>query len=245
MGFFSFLYPWGVVLQVLAVVHFIRRRPENMWLWVIIFLGPVGALVYIAVEVIPDLGLLRQSFDSFGRKKRISGLEALVRANPSAGNWEELGDLYLDEKKFAKARECYNHAISPRTKHADPFYRRGIAALQLADFQAAVADLEIVTTQDPKYDSHRAAALLAHAYANDGQPGKAEALFQQATQASALSETYLNYATFLAAQNRSAEAREWAQRVLAHKATMPTYLKRRERPIFRKAKALIKKLPRD
>jgi hypothetical protein len=244
MGFLSFLFPWGVVLQVLAVVHFIRRRPETMWLWVIIFLGPVGALVYIVVEVIPDLGLLRQSFDSFGRRKRINGLEATVRANPSAGNWEELGDLYLDEKKFARARECYNNAISPRTKHADPFYRRGIAALHLADYPAAVADLEVVTAQDPRYDSHRATALLAHAYANAGQPEKAEALFDQATQASALSETYLNYATFLAAQHRPAEAREWAERVLAHKATMPTYLKRRERPLFRKAKALLKRLPK-
>jgi hypothetical protein len=244
MGFLSFLYPWGVVLQVLAVVHFIRRRPETMWLWVIIFLGPVGALVYIGVEVIPDLGLLRQSLDSFGRKKRINGLEALVRANPSAGNWEELADLYLDEKKFARARECYNHAISPRTKHADPFYRRGIAAIQLGDFPAAVADLEVVIAQDPRYDSHRATALLAHAYASAGEPGKAEALFQQATEASALSETYLNYATFLAAQSRPAEAREWAQRVLANKATMPNYLKRRERPLFRKAKALLKRLPK-
>jgi hypothetical protein len=244
MGFFSFLFPWGVVLQALAIVHFIRRRPETMWLWVIIFLGPVGALIYIVVEVVPDLGLLRQSFDAFGRRKRIKLLEALVRENPAAGNWEELGDLYLDEKKYARARECYDKAISPRTTHADPRYRRGIAAIQLGDFAAAVTDLEAVTAQDPRYDSHRAIALLAHAYANAGQPDRAHALFEQATQASALTETYLNYATFLAAQHRPAEAREWAERVLAHKATMPTYLKRRERPLFRKARGLLKRLPK-
>ena len=242
MGFFSFLYPWGVVLQALAIVHFIRRRPETMWLWAIIFLGPIGALVYIVVEVVPDLGLLRQSFDSYGRRNRIKLLEALVRENPAAGNWEELADLYLDEQKFARARECYDKAISPRTTHADPRYRRAIAAIHLGDYAAAVTDLEAVTAQDPRYDSHRAIALLAHAYANAGQPGKAGALFEQATEASALSETYLNYATFLASQDRPAEAREWAQRVLAHKATMPTYLKRRERPLFRKAKSLLKRL---
>jgi hypothetical protein len=53
----------------------------------------------------------------------------------------------------------------------------------------------------------------------------------------------LNYATFLASQNRTAEAREWAGRVLANKATMPRYLQRRERPWFRKASALLKRLP--
>jgi len=45
-----------------------------------------------------------------------------------------------------------------------------------------------------------------------------------------------------ASQNRKAEAREWAERVLARKTTMPRYLQRRERPWFRKAKALLKKL---
>ncbi|MBA2258101.1 MAG: hypothetical protein H0W18_04350, partial [Acidobacteria bacterium] len=104
---FSLLFPWGVLLQALAMVHFIRRRPDTIWLWIIIFLGPLGALVYIGMEVVPDLALLRQSFDSFGRRKRISHLEAMVLQNPSAGNYEELGDLYLEERKYARARDCY------------------------------------------------------------------------------------------------------------------------------------------
>src|ERR687892_1790752 len=112
MGFFSFLFPWGAILQVAAIVHFIRRRPDTVWLWVIIFLGPLGALVYIGLEVVPDLGLLRQSFDAFGRRKRIRQLEAVVLENPSVGNYEELADLLLDEGQFARARECYDKAIT-------------------------------------------------------------------------------------------------------------------------------------
>ena len=50
-------------------------------------------------------------------------------------------------------------------------------------------------------------------------------------------------ATFLAAQGRSEEARDWAGRVLAKKPSMPNYLRRRERPWFRKAKAVLKALP--
>lgn len=105
MGFLPF-FQWGLVLQVLAIVHFIRRRPDTFWLYVIIFLGGLGAAVYILIEVVPDLGLLRQALDSHGRKKRIRMLEALVLENPASGNYEELGDLYLDEGTFARAREC-------------------------------------------------------------------------------------------------------------------------------------------
>ena len=242
MGFFSYLFPWGIILQAIALVHFIRRRPDTIWIYIIFFLGPLGALVYIFMEVLPDLGLLRQSFDSFGRRKRIRHLEAVVLENPAAGNYEELADLLLDERKFARARECYDKAITSRGD-PDPIYRRGIAEMELGDFPAAVADLEDVTARDDKYDFNRAIALLAHAYANSGQPDKADALFRTATERSTLSETYLNYATFLASQKRNLEARDWAQRLLARKSTIPRYLQRRERPWFRKASALLKRLP--
>jgi hypothetical protein len=240
MGFFSFLFPWGVILQALAIVHFIRRRPDTIWLWVILFLGPVGALVYIAVEVLPDAALLRQSFEGFGRRKRIRTLEAVALESPTAGNYEELGDLYLDEKQYARARACYDKAISPRTDHPDPVYRRAIAAIHLGDFAAAVRDLESVTGRDPKYDFNRAVGLLAHAYAKAGQADRADATFRQAVEQSTLSETYVNYASFLASQGRTAESREWAQRVLSHAQTLPRYLQRRQRHWFRQAKAMLK-----
>jgi hypothetical protein len=244
MGIFSYLlYPWGFLLQGLAIVHFIRRRPDTYWIFVILFLGPLGAIIYLLVEAAPDLGLLRQSFKVFPRRKRIHELEAAVHDNPSAGNYEELADLYMEDGKFAHAREAFNHAISSRTDSPDPFYRRGVCSLELGDFEAAVPDLERAVAKDAGYDFHRAAALLAHAYANTGQRERAEALFREVVKISTLSETYYNYASLLAAEGRNTEARVWAQRILDKKPTMPGYLRRRERPWFRRASALLKRLP--
>jgi hypothetical protein len=236
-------YPWGIILQAVAIVHFIRRRPDFFWLWIILIGGGLGALVYIAVEVIPDAGLLRQSFKVFPRRRRIRELEALIHDNPSAGNYEELADLYLEEGKFARARQCYDKAISSRTDLLDPFYRRGIAEVEMDDFAAAVADLERVVAQDRSYDFHQAMGLLAHAYANTGHPDKSEVLFKEATKTSTSSQTYYNYARFLASQQRNSEARQWAQQILEKKRNMPGYLKRRERPWFRKASGLLRSLP--
>jgi hypothetical protein len=244
MGFIAHFWPWGIALQALALVHFLRRRPDNIWLFVIIFLGPIGAIAYIAMEVVPDLDLMRHAFDARGRRKRIAQLEALVQQNPAAGNYEELGDLLLDEGEYARARECFDKALSPRTTTPDLYYRRGIAELQMGDVAEAVRDFETVVSSDSRYDSHRAVALLAHAYAGAGQTAKADATFQQAVERSTLSETYYNYAAFLMSQQRPADARQWAEQLLAHKAAMPRYLQRRERPWFRKAKALLKRLPK-
>jgi hypothetical protein len=141
------------------------------------------------------------------------------------------------------ARAAFDKAIGARADTPDPFYRRGVCAIQLGDAAAALPDLERVVGKEPGYDFQRAAGLLAHAYARTGQKEKAEALFRQVTITSTLSETYLNFADLLLAEGRNADAREWAQKVLDKKPNMPGYLRRRERPWFRKAHELLKRLP--
>lgn len=240
MGFVALFYPWGIILQAMALLHFVRRRPDTFWLWIILMGGALGALVYIVAEVVPDASLSSGPLKALPRRRSIRLLEAAIVDNPAIGNREELADLYLEDGKFARARELYDSIISPRMDAIDPFYRRGIAAIGMGDVAAAVPDLERVVAKDPKYDLHRALGLLAHANAHAGGTERAEALFQQATAISTLSETYYNYASFLAAQGRKSEARVWAQRILDKKPTMPAYLRRRERPWFRKAKALLR-----
>jgi hypothetical protein len=236
-------YSFGLPLMAIAIIHFIRRRPDAYWLWIIMMGGGLGALVYICVEVLPDLGLLRDQFRIFSHRKRIRQLEVLILDNPSAGNYEELADLYLEQKNFVKAKECYDRAISTRTDSPDPFYRRAICEINLNEFASAAVDLERVVQKDPNYDYQRAAGLLAYAWSQSGKPEQAERLFQQITETSTLSETQYNYARFLAGQGKPTQAREWAQKIISKKVTMPRYLKRRERPWFRKAASLLKKLP--
>jgi hypothetical protein len=236
-------YPWGLILQAVAIAHFVRRRPDTYWLWVILIGGGLGALVYIVAEVVPDVDILRGSLNGVSRRRNIRELEVAILDNPSIANLEELAALYLEEGQFGRARQLYDRVIGSRTDSIDPFYRRGHAELAMEDFAAAVIDLERVVSTDRKYDFHRAIGLLAHANARAGQAERAEALFKDATAISTLSETYYNYASFLAGRQRTSEAREWAERILAKKPTMPRYLRRLERPWFRRAQALLKRLP--
>jgi hypothetical protein len=238
---FGLFYPYGIVLQAIALLHFARRRPDMYWLWIILIGGGLGALIYIVIEVAPDVGLVRGAFQVFPRRKRIRELEGLIVDNPSVGNYEELGDLCLDDGQFARARDCFDRVIA-RSDEIDPRYRRALCELALDDFTAAAADLEQVVARDPKYDYQRAAGLHAHALARLGRHEEADALFRDVLATSTLSETQYNYACFLAATGRAAEAREWAERILRKKATMPDYIRRRERPWFRKTAALLKRI---
>jgi len=238
--FFHFL-PYGFIVQAVAIVHFIRRRPDTYWLWIILF-GPggLGALVYIVAEVIPDAGFFREGVRFFPRRSRINQLQGLIEDNPAPANLEELGALYLEDKKFDKAKACFDRAIASRADSIDTFYRRALAEMELKGYPDAIADLERVVQKDFKYDFHRAAGLLAHAYAETNQADKAAALFARVTEISTSTEIQYYYASFLARQGKHAEAREWLQRIQSKKRTMPSFQKRRDRPWFRRAASLAK-----
>lgn len=241
-GLGHFYLSWGILVQAFALIHFLRRRPEGYWFFVILFFGWLGAAVYIVAEAVPDLGLLRNTMQGFGRKSRIQKVETDILDNPSPANYEELGELYKDQHEYAKGREAFTNAISARSASIYTFYSRALCSLALDDLDAAISDLEYVVASDRKFDYYRAAGLLADAYARSGQLDRADSLFAEVTQISTTPETLYNYASFLKIANRREESREWTQKLLAKKRTLPRYMQRRERLWFRKGQALLKEL---
>lgn len=237
-GFFGI----GGILMIVAIIHFIRKRPDFFWIWIIIFLGPLGALIYLAVEALPEL-TDPGAFKFVVRGSRKRELENAVLDNPSAGNYEELGQIYLDEGKWAKAKDAYDRAVSSRTDSVDPFYRRAVAEIELGRFNDALPDLERTVSEDPRYDFQRAPGLLAYAYWKTGQPDRAQQMFQAVMQTSTLTETQYHYAEFLVAQGKREEARKVLDTILAKRRGMPGFQRRRERPWFRKVYALRSTLP--
>jgi hypothetical protein len=237
-----FFSPWGLIVQVVALVHFFRRRPSGFWLFVIFFGGSLGALVYIVIEMLPDAGLLRNVYQGYGRKSRIAVVETAILDNPSAANFEELGELYWDEKQYAKALEAFDRAIATRSDSPHCFYRRGLCRMALGQPAEAVPDFERVVRGDPKWDSYRVQLMLAKAYAATGRPQEAAPLFAEVVQHSNTPETLYSYAAFLKSQSRNEEAREWLRQLLQKKRTLPRYWQRIERPWFQKGEVLLKDL---
>ena len=64
-----------------------------------------------------------------------------IRDNPSAGNYEELGELLMEDGRLAQARDAFDKAIGARSNTLDCFYRRGVCAVLLGN----AAALNLVT----------------------------------------------------------------------------------------------------
>src|SRR5207244_7904549 len=137
-------YPWGFIVQIVALIHFFRRRPEGYWFYIIVFGGFVGSAAYLVIEGIPDLGLLKGTFQGFGRRTRIQKLETDILDNPSAANFEELGEMYKDQGQSGKGREAFTNAIAARSESIYTFYSRVLCSLAMIVFAGAIPDLHRV-----------------------------------------------------------------------------------------------------
>jgi hypothetical protein len=76
-GLSHLFYPWGIFVQAFAIIHFFRRRPEVIGSTSFSFWDGPGAAIYILAEVLPGLGLLRDTFQGFGRSSRIQKVETV------------------------------------------------------------------------------------------------------------------------------------------------------------------------
>jgi hypothetical protein len=54
MGHF---FGYGAILQVIALVHYARRRPDGYWIWIIFFGGGLGAAAYLLADLRHDAAL--------------------------------------------------------------------------------------------------------------------------------------------------------------------------------------------
>jgi len=236
----GYLFGYGFIIQIAALVHWARRRPDGYWLWIIILGGWIGAIAYFVVE--GDFSGVRSTLKRPSRRRRIAMLRVLIRDNPSAGNYEELGDLLLEEKRYAEAREAFDHALESRTDSVHTFYARGNALSAIGNYEAASRDLEHVVKLDPKYDYSRAMTLLGHAYAKSGRTQEATVLFDKLVASTTAPESLCTAAEFYIEQGRKEEAKELVESILARRLTMPAYQKRRDRTWLRKARQLQSRL---
>src|SRR2546425_2701108 len=100
-GLYFFLFPWNFIIQGIAIVHFIRRRPDTFWLWIILIGGGVGGPGFIAVGGGPGARFFRPSFKGFSPRQRNPEIGYALLGNSSPGKYEKNADFFFLEGQVA------------------------------------------------------------------------------------------------------------------------------------------------
>ena len=134
----------------------------------------------------------------------------------------------------------FTRALKRDSESREALYGRGKSLVELGQVEQAIADLEIVARGDPSYSRYDAYLMLAECYERAGRDDAARAAYQAILSRTTISRAYYNYGRLLARQGEAESAREMMRQILAKKPALPRYLRRQERPWFRKAEAFLK-----
>ena len=237
-----FHFPWylSALFQALMLVHYFRKRPEGYWFFVIIFPGPLGALIYFVLEVVPDLRVKPPWLARIERGRRRQWLEQRVQEAPALENVQELGEIRAAEGEHARAVELFGRVLAQDPEAPEALYGRAKSLVELGEIERAITDLEPVARAEPNYCFYGAYLTLAECYDRAGRTEAAKAAYQDILGRTTVSRAYYGYGLLLDRLGEKETAREMMRQILAKKPALPRYLRRQERPWFRKAEAFLK-----
>jgi hypothetical protein len=237
--------PWwalATLFQLWMLVEAARRRE---WFWVFfIFLVPgLGAVVYF-FAVYREAPSATRGFElpgSFDRR-RIKELEAKIHYLDKAHHYSQLGDLYFQQGKLAKAETNYRAAMERDAQDIDTRAHLGQCLLRQKRPAEARPLLEGVVAENPKHDYGYSQMALAETLTALGESEAALTLWQQVTDSHSYPRAKVQLAELYLARNQTDLARAQVGEALADDAHAPTFQRKRDRFWIRRARSLLRQL---
>jgi tetratricopeptide (TPR) repeat protein len=223
----------AVAFTVWMAVETFRRDGVSVWLWVILILGPVGAVVYFFAEYAGHL-FARPVFET--REVTAADLQAAeadVEQAANASTWTAYASALRGRRQLDKAIDAARKGLEHDPDHLEARYELGCALQEGGRHDEARAELEKVAEADAAFDSDRVLFVLARAQEGAGddeaaRSGKPEVLYECAVVQARLGD-------------RAAAAGN-LQRIITEAKEVPDYLERNVRPWVRKAEQALRRL---
>ncbi len=204
-----------LLLQIGLAIHAYRTGRMNPWLWIILFLPGLGSLLYIILELGPELisgraaTKLKQNLVATvdpGREYRTLARE--VEIAPTVQNRLRLADECMRLGRTEEAGQLYE-ACATGLHATDPTVLGGLARTRFAngDLPGARQALDALRTENPDWRPADVALLYARVLEGQGFTEEALAALRALAVTYPGEEARCRYAELLARTGRAAEAR--------------------------------------
>ncbi len=217
------------------------REERHIWIFVIVFLNVIGAAIYFAIRVLPQLGLYDKLVLSGRRRREIARVEGELVHLDRPHLWARLGELRLAGGDWAGAKEALERALS---REDDLDWRLALAKVQraLGDPAAALALLEPIVAKSPDHAYGESKLLLARLYFDGGRDADALRFYEELRQSRPSAEVRYFYAQLLVRSGNAKRAAEELDRVALEARALPEFGRRNQREWIKRAKVLRREL---
>jgi hypothetical protein len=229
--------------QALCVVHVVRRGRPYWWIYLIVLAPLLGTIVYMGVEILPDLYRSRPARQAAARVTEVldpgRGLRDAWRRlelSPTVENKTALALEYLSAGQPQDAVALYRESLTG--VHATDPLMLGLARAQfsLGDTAGVLATLERLREANPEYNSPEGHLLYARSLEMEGQTAAAFKEYAALIAYYPGQEARCRYALLLQMSGRIAEARKFFEEICKAIDYGPRYQYREQREWYELAK---------
>jgi hypothetical protein len=212
----DYIYIFGpVALEIVCIVHAVKSGRVFPWLYVIIFLPVLGSVVYLGVEVVPEMVRGRASRQLATGLRTVTdpnrGFRQARRAVEMVGSVDAkraLAEEHLARRQYTDAVALYEGALTGQFSE-DPALLQGLARARLlaGDGAGAQAALDALQKADPSFVSADERLLYARALEMQGKQVEALAAYKKVAPLFPGEEACCRYAMLLQKTGMQDEAR--------------------------------------
>jgi hypothetical protein len=237
--------PWWALIFLFQVWMFIDAVRRREWIWaVFIFIGwGVSALFYY-FAVYRAAPSATRGFELPGAhdRRRVKELEAKIHHLDKAHHYSQLGDIYFQQGKLAKAESYYRSALERDAEDIDTRAHLGQCLLRQKRAAEARPLLEGVVAENPKHDYGYSQMALAETLTALGESDAGLELWKQVTESHSYPRAKVQLAELYVTRNQPDLARAEVKEVVSDDAHAPVFQRKRDRVWVRRARGLMRKL---
>ena len=221
-----------IALQAYCLYHLYTNRNAFYWWFVILFLGPIGCVIYLITQVYNKRDaekLTNELAHVINPTKKIKDLEKQLEFSETYQNRINLADAFLEIKDYNNAITHYLEALEDESQNNFYATKQLIEAyFNIEDFEKVI-DNVVKIKDHPEFKKSRTQFLYGLALEREGKMEAAEANLRPIDIRYSFYEERLILAKFLLSQNKDDDAIE----ILTDVQTESSHMTKPNRRLYR------------
>ena len=240
MPFFSGqFYIITVILQAICVIHCLKNKTSNSWIWLIIFLPLIGCLIYFFSEILTR-SQVRNFQSGLGEMISPSGsikkLEDNLRFSDTFQNRVSLAEAYLLNSRYEKAIELYESSLNGVFSENEYVLSQLVLAYKQQKRYSDIIHCAEKLYYRPQFQRSKAHIFYAVALAETEMNEKAEKEFLKMNMRFSNFEARFYFSQFLESHDRKEEAKNILLDIVDEFPRLSHVERKENREWFNKAK---------